>query len=196
MFDAFRPHFLLLTQDGHRRQYEPLDVDDFRAAHTVISSLGSKYMAIYNCGVESGCSRFHKHLQIIPQAGETFNVWRDIIAQTQTLPYQAFVRAYDRGTPSPEELQTIYLDLFQQAQIALGQSVSEDNRAPPHNVIFDQTGIMVIPRRAAGLHGAEANAAGMLGVIWMSDMAKAEQWLELGPAEVLKTAGVPKSSTS
>ncbi|KAK7408237.1 hypothetical protein QQX98_009600 [Neonectria punicea] len=194
MFDAFRPHFLLLTQDGYRRQYEPLDIDDFRAAHTVISSLGSKYMVIYNCGVGSGCSRFHKHLQLLPHEGESFDVWRDVIAQTRTMPYQAFVRTYDREMPSPEEMHSIYLDLFKKAETALGQTLSEENRAPPHNAIFDQSGMMVIPRRTAGLHGAEANAAGMLGVIWMSDVAKAEKWLELGPAEVLKTAGVPKPS--
>ncbi|KAH7109688.1 hypothetical protein EDB81DRAFT_704565 [Dactylonectria macrodidyma] len=195
MFNAFRPHFLLLTQDGYRRQFEPLDIDDIKAAHTVISSLTGDYMVLYNCGVESGCSRMHKHMQLIPHSEHAFDVWRNIVGKGHQMPYQAFVRTFGPDLPSIKDLFIAYLELFDQVKKALGRSMSGINEAPPHNVIFDRSGMMVIPRRSAGLNGAYANAAGMLGVIWMSNEAKAQQWIELGPSEILRTAGVPMIQT-
>ncbi|KAH6896773.1 hypothetical protein B0T10DRAFT_602193 [Thelonectria olida] len=194
MFSGFRPHFLLLTQNGHRKQHEPLDMDDIQALYVVLSAMKGEYMALYNCGEDSGCSRSHKHMQLIPHATATFDVWRNIMAQGPNMPYQSFVGTFPSGLPEPQELLCIYLELFQQAQNALGQSVSEGNRAPPHNVIFDRNGIMVIPRRAAGISRAGANAAGMLGVLWMSSEARAQEWMDLGPVNVLKAAGVPETS--
>ncbi|KAI5458577.1 hypothetical protein BGZ63DRAFT_426953 [Mariannaea sp. PMI_226] len=191
MFSGFRPHFLLLTQDGYRKQYEPLDFDDIHAAHSVVSALNGEYMVLFNGGEESGCSRFHKHLQLIPHADTTFDVWRDIIDRGAKVPFQSFIRRFDEGLPNSRDLLTIYLELFEQAREALKQPVSSDGRAPPHNVIFDRRGIMVIPRRTAGIGRAGANAAGMLGIVWMSDDVRAQEWMDLGPTKILQTAGVP-----
>lgn len=66
-FSILRPQFVLPTIE-FEPQSEPLNIVDFRAVWNVLSALGSKYMAIYNCGLEAGASVPHKHLQIFPQA--------------------------------------------------------------------------------------------------------------------------------
>jgi ATP adenylyltransferase len=63
---AMRPQFVLPTLD-YRSQEEFLNQLDFQASWSVLSSLRSKFMAIYNCGVNAGRSVEHKHLQVLPQ---------------------------------------------------------------------------------------------------------------------------------
>uniref|UniRef100_A0A8H7K9X0 Ap4A phosphorylase 1/2 N-terminal domain-containing protein n=1 Tax=Bionectria ochroleuca TaxID=29856 RepID=A0A8H7K9X0_BIOOC len=52
MFSSYRPHLLMLTNDGYRRQWEPLDIDDFRAATQFLSNMDQDYLVFYNCKVE------------------------------------------------------------------------------------------------------------------------------------------------
>lgn len=49
-----RPHLMLLTSDGHRRQYERLQEGDVEAVWTVLTTLGGDYAAFYNCGQDRG----------------------------------------------------------------------------------------------------------------------------------------------
>ncbi|KAH7108720.1 hypothetical protein EDB81DRAFT_835554, partial [Dactylonectria macrodidyma] len=140
MFNAFRPHFLLLTQDGYRRQFEPLDIDDIKAHIPSSHSLTGDYMVLYNCGVESGCSRMHKHMQLIPHSEHAFDVWRNNRwEKVIKMPYQAFVRTFGPDLPSIKDLFIAYLELFDQVKKARGRSMSGINEAPPHNVIFDRS---------------------------------------------------------
>ena len=63
---AVRPQFVLPTLE-YRSQEEFLNQLDFQASWSVLSSLRSKFMAIYNCGVNAGRSVEHKHLQVLPR---------------------------------------------------------------------------------------------------------------------------------
>lgn len=69
-FSSARPHLSVLTEDGFTRQHEPLNLADINALHTVLTSLQKnskrRYLAIFNCGIDSGCSRLHKHMQVFP----------------------------------------------------------------------------------------------------------------------------------
>lgn len=58
-FCMYRPHLLLLTKDGWRRQYEQLDLQDLQAVWNVLESLNWRYFMFFNCGKDGGCSRLH-----------------------------------------------------------------------------------------------------------------------------------------
>lgn len=58
-FCMYRPHLLLLTKDGYRRQYEQLDLQDLQAVWNVLQSLNWRYFMFFNCGKDGGCSRLH-----------------------------------------------------------------------------------------------------------------------------------------
>ncbi|KAL2127557.1 hypothetical protein VTI74DRAFT_10549 [Chaetomium olivicolor] len=189
-FPAARPHLLLLTQDGFRRQYEVLDLDDITAAHQVISSFDSRQLLLFNCGLNSGCSRMHKHMQIFPAPDpEHFALWPD--STNPVVPYQFFIHHFLDGLPPPEEILTVYQSLLCQAEKCFEDTTLHSESAVPHNVVMDRNWLLVIPRRAAGWDGADTNAAGMLGMVWVHDEERMKLWLEKGPADVLARIGIP-----
>lgn len=72
-FCMYRPHMLLLTSDGWRRQFQQLDLDDLSAAWDVLSTLGWRYFMFFNCGKDGGCSRLHvSSLHAILTVGSRF----------------------------------------------------------------------------------------------------------------------------
>ncbi|KAJ0326231.1 hypothetical protein COL5a_007055 [Colletotrichum fioriniae] len=224
-FCAYRPHLLLLTADGRRRQFEGLGERDLGAAVEVLGGLngrwggevkgvdggknGQEYLVIFNCGKEGGCSRLHKHMQVIP-APEAIPMWPDLVdsgygTETEAVgdgeqepPFRYFIHRFS-GTspPSTKDLTAKYRDMLRQTtELIPGREkiVEEDGDgravAVPHNVILGRRWIVVVPRVKAGVDGADVNAVGMLGVVWASRPETVGKWKELGARRVLGEVGV------
>lgn len=205
-FPAARPHFLILTQDGWRRQHEPLDADDFAAMRQVLeavmrnpspSSSARRYLAFFNCGFASGCSRVHKHMQIVPVQGgergygeENFPLWPD--AEDPKPPFKFAMARFQAGLPPVRELVSVYRGLLKEAELAVGECEKrQEGEALPHNLILDDRWMVVVPRQAPGWEGADTNAMGMLGMVWLHSEERRQIWVEKGPTEVLKKLGYP-----
>lgn len=196
-FCAYRPHLMLLASDGRRRQFEALGRDDLAAAASALDGLGEEYLAIFNCGRDAGCSRLHKHLQIFPAPGG-FPLWPDSEASSPPPPFRYFISRFADGkVPEPGELARVYGDmLVEAAALVPGREdvVEEDadgrGVAVPHNVVISRRWILVVPRTRAGVGGADANAAGMLGMVWASGEEVLERWMGIGPRRVLGEVGV------
>ncbi|KAL6857293.1 hypothetical protein J3F83DRAFT_763651 [Trichoderma novae-zelandiae] len=165
-----RPHLMLLTANGYRRQYEPLDESDLAA---------TRYIAFYNCGRDGGCSRLHRHLQLIPKPPHSFAdflIAEDDAARPTNVPFQWF---------------------YQRLDVHTGQSTHADSTpsdaACPHNFIMGKRWMIVIPRRRAGIDKeAGANALGMLGAIAVATRPEMDNWVRLGLTESLRALCVPK----
>ncbi|KAK4245716.1 hypothetical protein C7999DRAFT_16125 [Corynascus novoguineensis] len=197
-FPSARPHYLILTQDGFRRQHEALDMDDMTAARHVLSSLSRcrRHLVIFNCGIDGGCSRMHKHMQVFPAPASEFPLWPDNVAEEPKLPFKAFMRRFRNGVlPEPRELLDIYRALLRRAERAVGHAALEGEAAVPHNVILDRNWLVVVPRLSGAWDGLSTNAAGMLGMVWISSEDKLDVWLERGPANVLAQVGVPADAS-
>ncbi|KAK1672648.1 hypothetical protein BDP55DRAFT_615384 [Colletotrichum godetiae] len=226
-FCAYRPHLLLLTADGRRRQFEGLDERDLGAAVEVLGGLnggwggevkgvggetGQEYLVIFNCGKEGGCSRLHKHMQVIP-APDAIPMWPDIVdsgpetkaddsgkQQQQEPPFRYFIHHFTGPSPpSTNDLTAKYKFMLRQAtDLIPGREkvVEEDGDgravAVPHNVILGRRWIVVVPRVKAGVDGADVNAVGMLGVVWASKGETVGKWRELGARRVLAEVGARK----
>ncbi|KAK0705632.1 hypothetical protein B0H67DRAFT_388268 [Lasiosphaeris hirsuta] len=198
-FSAARPHLLLLTTDGHARQHAALDAADWAAAHAALSALttptGSQgYMLFFNCGVAGGCSRLHKHMQIIPRPAPG-GLWLDGMV-ADGVPYVYFMERFrgQEGWLAPGGLEGVYRGLLGRAERALeagGEGEVEEGRAVPHNVLLTRDWMAVIPRRKPGVRGANANAPAMLGMVWLADEEVLGRWLGIGPSVVLADVGVP-----
>jgi len=61
----YRPMLLLPTLE-YAPQNDNLDRSDFAASWAVMKAFKTPQMVIYNCGVNSGSSQGHKHLQLFP----------------------------------------------------------------------------------------------------------------------------------
>ena len=190
-FCPYRPHFLLLTKDGFRRQWEALDIDDFKAVHELHTGAKQDYSIFYNCKPEGGCSRVHKHMQAIPV--EEFDPWTNL--KNGDLPYTCYTQELDSTKSlSPESLLEMYLGLLQKAGSALGHETINPKDAPAHNMYFDRRGMIMIPRKNAGLEEVGVNTCGMLGMLWMAEEKTMQRWIKLSPRRILASAGVPPNS--
>ncbi|KAH8802469.1 hypothetical protein F5884DRAFT_802116 [Xylogone sp. PMI_703] len=194
-----RPHLMLLTSDGYRRQYEPLDQSDLEATWTALTAIGKSYVAFFNCGQDAGCSRLHKHLQLMPMPVNTFAAFLDSESLKEpNVPFQWFYHRFEPEHMTTDKLIKIYMDLLQQAT-TIGEGRSEHaNSAPPgaacpHNMILTNRWMIIIPRRRAAINTeAGANSMGMLGVIAVATEHEVDNWVRLGLTEALKVLGVPK----
>ncbi|KAF5004777.1 hypothetical protein FDECE_8767 [Fusarium decemcellulare] len=202
-FSFARPHLLLLTSDGYKRQYEPLDEDDLTAAWDQLNTLStsSDYVAFYNCGPDGGCSRLHKHLQLMPMPQGSFAAFLDNPDEHKEpkVPYQWFYHQLE--SPTPASLTNAYLDLLQQATVALqGSSQRNSNTnstlslgaAYPHNMILTKRWIVVIPRRRGTVNGVGTNSVGMLGVLPVATQDEVDTWVQMGLVNTLRELGVPR----
>lgn len=58
------------------------------------------------------------------------------------------------------------------------------NQAPAHNVIIVTDWMLVIPRFCARQGVVSANAAAMVGVVWVTKEEVLQEWLERGPMKL------------
>ncbi|KAJ5519178.1 ATP adenylyltransferase C-terminal [Penicillium expansum] len=190
-----RPHLMLLTFDGYKRQYEALDEADLRDTWQLLNSTESHYVAFYNCGPDGGCSRLHKHLQVMPLPANSFAAFLDSPGEPETnVPFQWFYRRFEDNV-TPAALFEIYKDLLEEATKVSGDDAA--NAPPgavcPHNVIFTTRWIIVLPRRRGAINKeAGVNSLGMLGVIAVATKKEIDTWVKLGLTESLAELGVPK----
>ncbi|KAF5581936.1 5 5 P-1 P-4-tetraphosphate phosphorylase 2 [Fusarium pseudoanthophilum] len=193
------PHLMLLTSEGHQRQYEALNRDDLTAAWSVLSTMGEDYVAFFNCGRDGGCSRLHKHMQLIPKPSDSFASFLDADnAKEPDMPFQWFYHRFGHSNPGVDDLVNIYNDLLRKAtEVGHGQAENADSAPPdaavPHNFLLTQRWMIVLPRRRAAVNKeAGANAIGMMGVIAVATQKELDNWIRLGPATALAELGVPK----
>lgn len=82
---------MLLTCNAHRRQYELLNETDMQAIRTVLTTMSRDFVAFYNCGSDGGCSRLHKHTQLIPKPPYSFADFLDSeveVAKPTDIPFR------------------------------------------------------------------------------------------------------------
>ncbi|KAJ5887933.1 hypothetical protein N7495_007974 [Penicillium taxi] len=192
-----RPHLMLVTSDGHQRQYEALDLNDLSSAWLIISTMDRDYVGFFNCGQDGGCSRLHKHLQFIPTPQNLFASFLDSNDPEPKVPFHWFYRRLDAQT-TPETLLKIYTELLEQSTkiwegCTTHNAAVSPNAACPHNFIITKRWVVVLPRQRAAINGeAGVNAIGMLGYIVVSTQKEIDNWIRIGLTDSLKVVGVPK----
>jgi ATP adenylyltransferase/5',5'''-P-1,P-4-tetraphosphate phosphorylase II len=154
----------------------------------MLTSLPSIY-AIFNCSEAAGCSRVHKHMQGLVGPPPAFGLFTSS-KPSSAIPFKYFTHRFNAGFARTDvkEVLEVYNNLMRQTRSVLGVS---DTNVAPHNVILWKNWMIVVPRRKAAVQKASANAAGMLGSIWVTDRSGVDEWLRLGCKHVLEELGVP-----
>lgn len=75
-------------------QNEDLAIKDWCAIHACLEDLSDPYLLFYNCGVDSGASQPHKHVQVIPLSQV------DPENPDQEPPLRQAINAYLSSSPS------------------------------------------------------------------------------------------------
>ncbi|KAI9034787.1 uncharacterized protein KD926_005578 [Aspergillus affinis] len=197
-----RPHLMLLTGDGRRRQYEPLDEADLHVAWQILNAAEKDYVAFYNCGSDGGCSRLHKHLQVMPLPANSFAAFLDSskgeMPETK-VPFEWFFQRFEEDVIlTSSALVGVYNDLLDHTT-RVGEGRAEhaasapSGAACPHNMILTKRWMIVLPRRRGAINKeAGVNSLGMLGVIAVATTKEVDNWVRLGLTESLAELGVPK----
>jgi ATP adenylyltransferase/5',5'''-P-1,P-4-tetraphosphate phosphorylase II len=159
------------------------------AAYSVITALEPQHFAFYNCGLAAGSSREHKHVQVLPRPGPLFPDNPDF--DCNKIPFAFFLRYLEDVDPIAGQLRDIYSELLDQARAVLNIPSNEDC---PHNMVLVREWILVIPRRSNNFNGVTANAAGMMGYVWLGNHEQLDRWKQAGPARALAELGIPSGS--
>ncbi|KAH1901033.1 hypothetical protein KXV57_008224 [Aspergillus fumigatus] len=196
-FPVFRPQLLFLTCDSYRRQHEPLTVEDFAAIQSVLSSSKERHLVIYNCGPIAGASRNHKHVQILPRPAHLFP--DDPNCDPEWIPFRYGLRYLggpDFEDPEyPSQLSASYQELLAEAKGSPGSSADSNNAGYfPHNVALVREWIIVIPRCSNNFKAISANAAGMMGSVWLKSEEELDRWKQVGLSKALAGLGYPRES--
>jgi ATP adenylyltransferase/5',5'''-P-1,P-4-tetraphosphate phosphorylase II len=112
------------------------------------------------------------------------------------VPFQYFLHNLDPcKSTSGDTLLHVYTTLLAQTREALGIPSNRPDILCPHNVVLVKGWMMLIPRRSNNFRGVTANAAGMIGYVWLTDEEQLSNWRTIGPREILSQLGVPVADT-
>lgn len=190
---------MLLASDGHQRQYEPLYEADLAAALKTLHAIENDYAIFYNCGQDGGCSRLHKHMQLLPMPKDSFAAFLDYPdGKEPDVPFAWFYHRFEEHPITETSVLMVYNELLKQADRVGHGRGQHAHDAPagaacPHNMILTKRWIIIIPRRRAAVNQKTgANAMGMLGYIATAAQDEIDNWIRLGLKETLGQLGVPK----
>ncbi|KAF2494985.1 hypothetical protein BU16DRAFT_51725 [Lophium mytilinum] len=194
-FCVFRPMLILHTAQ-YSEQEDDLDASDLTAAWLTLQTIKEPQIVLYNCGVDSGSSQGHKHLQFWPHPDLDNPFYlppdgKDLPSDAPTmlpeLPYQHWVVGIPPKATAVGLIES-YFVLLKKAREALGK---EDGEAAAYNLLFTRVWMIIIPRTQKGYEGLNANGAGMLGSVWVKDKKEREEWTKHGMTEHLTRLGLP-----
>ena len=161
--EHYKSHFIFINKNmlckGHvvisadlkeNHQTDPLNLSDCEALSHVINGFKGIGIGYYNCGIESGCSQIHKHLQFVPFEEHPI---LDLMAQKKKLPFIYYVKKIEQYEAS------IIYDAYSE----LMKSIKNTDC---YNFICGNNAIILIPRRTI-MNQAEVviNALGFCGHI-------------------------------
>jgi ATP adenylyltransferase/5',5'''-P-1,P-4-tetraphosphate phosphorylase II len=90
---------------------------------------------------------------------------------------------------SPEADASFILEAYRALAVYLSLDLDT-----PHNLIMTERWMMIIPRRQARIGIAAANAASMVGIVWVTSEEQFDAWKAQDPMELLSKFGKPISA--
>ena len=108
-------------------------------------------------------------------------------ANLESVPYVHFMYGIPRNS-YPEQIFDRYQELLRLIDPSILRGTSG---TPAHNVVIVTEWILVIPRVHGRRGQAGANAAGMLGMIWVKNEEERDTWLDFGIVSHLQYLGSP-----
>lgn len=195
-FAVAKYHFLLVTSE-HEPQTGILSEEDWNTSLEVLrkadSESGKRHVGFYNCGLNSGASIDHKHIQFLtlpenfsPFPDTTPNVTPGTVVNDKRLPFEHFIVGIEDGA-NGDTMTLRYAELLGQTMTRLAKS----ELPLSYNVVFTQKWLLITPRTAEKTDdGISINSLGTIGLI----LAKSESQLEIEKKEgfnILKQLTLP-----
>lgn len=162
-------HIIISSSSPKAIQGDDVIFEDCQALEHVVKGYNGKGIAYYNCGVDSGCSQMHKHMQFAPW---TENPLFDVMADGEKLPWK-YVKA-SLADITAKEILKAYTSLK-----------NEMKWNGSYNFVLSNGVMALVPRRAANHPwGVNVNSLGVAGhfMIW----EHSSKIIEARPIDVLR----------
>lgn len=143
-------HVVISANSKENHQTDPLNLNDCDALAHVINGFKGNGIGYYNCGIDSGCSQIHKHLQFVPFEEHQI---LDLMSQEKKMPFIYYVKKIEKYEASI--IFDAYIELIKLIQ-----------NTECYNFICGMNAVILIPRRTI-MNEAEVviNALGFCGHI-------------------------------
>lgn len=184
---------LVLPTREFALQKDDLNATDLTAIWAVMKLFSTPLLMIYNCGVNSGSSQGHKHMQLF--ALPKHELWptkatsaEEVGHRIPRVPFKHYVLRIPPGATAKDivRIHDRLLALTKEALIKIGDMDGD------YNVAMTAEWMALIPRRTFGPGGPNgSNAAGMLGLVAIKDEEERARWAELGYTDYLVYLGIP-----
>jgi sulfate adenylyltransferase (ADP) / ATP adenylyltransferase len=179
------PMHLLLTTAEFETQDCILNWDDFVAVKQVADEFAfakseeKDWMIFYNCGILSGASQYHKHIQLM-MVGKDGQVPLSISDMEEIYGPRHFC-AIPNGFKGDELLKEWYHSYTKlMTYVEPGRST---------NILFTKTWMLVVPRKQLGFGDWNPNSLIFAGYLLSRSDEETKMIKELGPINIIKTLG-------
>ena len=210
---------MILTTTEIIAQTCSLDNEDFSAMKNVLKELDG--VSFFNCGLQSGASQPHKHIQFISREGLGDVPIDRLLVKTITneeniessvaegngiafysVPLFKFKHALcDTKDKTAEEISIIYQSMMK--HLGLMMNSGEVNYMLPHhheetevfqsyNVLLSREYLLIVPRVAEKYKNVSVNSLGYIGCILTKGDEQFNVITNEGPLAVLQAVSAPK----
>lgn len=124
-------HVVISADSKDCHKVDMLNIDDFDALSHVICGFDGIGIGYYNCGIDSGCSQYHKHLQYVPFEQTPI---LDSMINHEKLPFRFYIQKIE--SYEPQLIEQAYFSLFNQL-----------DKGICYNFICSKKHVVLIPRR-------------------------------------------------
>ncbi|KAH3899543.1 related to 5',5'''-P-1,P-4-tetraphosphate phosphorylase 2 [Saccharomycodes ludwigii] len=191
------PNHLLLVTKSFESQTAPLSPKDLLTSYNLLKKLDNddesdkRHVAFYNCGVNSGSSQDHKHLQIIELPGKLKTLQDKLVKKDpghfipnhkkeplkdNSIPYAHFVVPLpdpDGNDVDEDLLAMVYSSLLQRTLTFFQQwscTSEEDKRLPiSYNFMMTLEWICLVPRSKSNNGTIGFNSTGYLNMVLVKE---------------------------
>ncbi|PZO19533.1 MAG: phosphorylase [Leptolyngbya foveolarum] len=193
-FNVVDHHFLIVTK-AFESQENWLNLADFEALAKCLLEVDG--LGFFNGGTVAGSSQPHKHLQVVPTAGESVPIERAIaplkkgvVGRSPLLPYHHAILRW-QTLPSPQQI----LENYHQLLNAIG-IISEHwqgTQTAPYNFLCTREWMMLVPRSQEKYANISVNSLGFAGSLLVKNKAMLDQLIAMSPIELLSIVGLNPS---
>ncbi|WP_157236981.1 hypothetical protein [Endozoicomonas elysicola] len=190
-FNVVEYHLVIATRE-FEQQGQPLSQADLAAMWLLLSQ--QRGLAIYNGGVNAGCSQQHKHMQFIPTTDFKHILIDGLINQQKSyltplhikqLPFQHLIVQLT-GQESIEKIENIYHSMLNKLEL-----YGKNSQDVSHNTLLSNQWLLIVPRSAAIFSDVHINAFAIAGLFFLKNTEVMENMISAGPINILRSITKP-----
>eukprot|EP00054_Salpingoeca_dolichothecata_P018147 m.111081 g.111081 ORF g.111081 m.111081 type:complete len:278 (-) comp22754_c0_seq3:67-900(-) len=191
-YNVVNNHILVCTKE-FKEQNTILDNQDFKALWQVVNETNS--LGFYNCGLLSGASQPHKHMQAVPmESGIPVDGWlQEFACETGVYQFPKFrfkhaCHNINSAETSPEILCKNYHSLLTHV------GINPQEHSGSYNFLITKKWMLLVPRSKEKHEGISINSLGFAGTLFVKRKTDLDTIKKVGPLELLAQLAMPIST--